>query len=180
MSEDTNNLTTSFLSMSLYIMTGGREEASLPKDTRGAAVMWLWLLKAGKIYHPQSQKNCYWSRQEYDLSLCACVLNCFSRLTLCNSMDCSPPASPVHGDSPGKNTGVGCHVLLQGIFPTQGLNPGLLHCRQIFYSLSHQGSPRILEWVSYPFSGVSSQLKNQSRVSCIAGRFFTSWATILQ
>ena len=36
-------------------------------------------------------------------------------------------------DSPGKNTGVGCHFLLQGIFPTQGLNPGLLHCRQILY-----------------------------------------------
>ena len=44
-------------------------------------------------------------------------------------------------DSPGKNTGVGCHFLLQGIFPTQGLNPGLLHCRQILYQLSYQGSP---------------------------------------
>ena len=38
-------------------------------------------------------------------------------------MDCSLPGSSVHGDSPGKNTGVGCHALLQGIFPTQGLNP---------------------------------------------------------
>ena len=48
-------------------------------------------------------------------------------------------------NSPGKNTGVGSHFLLQGIFPTQGLNPGLLHCRQILYILSHQGSPvRIL------------------------------------
>ena len=44
-------------------------------------------------------------------------------------------------DSPGKNTGVGCHVFLQGIFPTQGLNPGLLHCRWILYRLSYQGSP---------------------------------------
>ena len=44
-------------------------------------------------------------------------------------------------DSPGKNTGVGCHFLLQGIFPTQGSNPGLLHCRQTLYHLSHQGSP---------------------------------------
>ena len=44
-------------------------------------------------------------------------------------------------DSPGKNTGVGCHFLLQGIFPTQGLNPGLLYCRQILYQLSYQGSP---------------------------------------
>ena len=44
-------------------------------------------------------------------------------------------------DSPGKNTGVGCHFLLQAIFPTQGLNPGLPHCRQILYHLSYQGSP---------------------------------------
>ena len=48
-------------------------------------------------------------------------------LTLCNPMDCTPPGSSVHGNSPGKNTGVGCHFLLQGIFPTQGLNLGLLH-----------------------------------------------------
>ena len=60
--------------------------------------------------------------------------------TLCDPMDCSPPGSSVHGDSPGKNTGVGCHALLQGIFLTQGLNPGLLHCRQILYCLSHQVS----------------------------------------
>ena len=45
-------------------------------------------------------------------------------------------------ESPDKNTGVGCHALLQGIFPTQGLNPGLPHCRQICYHLSHQGSPK--------------------------------------
>jgi len=45
------------------------------------------------------------------------------------------------GDSPGKNTGVGCHALLQGIFPTQGSNPALPHCRQILHHLSHQGSP---------------------------------------
>ena len=47
-------------------------------------------------------------------------------------MDDSPPGSSVHGDSPGKNTGVGCHALLQGMFPTQGPNPGLLHCRRFF------------------------------------------------
>ena len=61
--------------------------------------------------------------------------------TLCNSVDCSPQGSSVHGDSPGKNTGVGCHALLQGIFPSQGSNPGLPHCWQILYYLSHQGSP---------------------------------------
>ena len=48
-------------------------------------------------------------------------------------------------NSPGQNTGVGSLSLLQGIFPTQGLNPGLPHCRQILYQLSHKGSPRILE-----------------------------------
>ena len=45
-------------------------------------------------------------------------------------------------NSPGQNTGVGSLSLLQGIFPTQGLNPGLTRCRQILYQLSHQGSPR--------------------------------------
>ena len=68
--------------------------------------------------------------------------------TLCDPMDCSPLGSSVHGDSPGKNSRVACHVLHQGIFPTQGSNPGLLHCRGILYWLSHQGSPRILEWVA--------------------------------
>ena len=57
--------------------------------------------------------------------------------TLCDPMDCSPPGSSVHGDSPGKNTGVGCHSLLQEIFPTLGSNLGLLHCRQILFCLSH-------------------------------------------
>ena len=75
-----------------------------------------------------------------------------------------------------QNTGVGSPSLLQGIFPTQGLNPGLPHCRQILYQLSHQGSPRILEWVAHPFSSGSSQPRNQTGVSCIAGRFFTNWA----
>ena len=61
--------------------------------------------------------------------------------TLCDPLDCIPPGSSVHGDSPGKNTGVGCYALLHGIFPTQGSNPGLLHGRQILYR--HQGSPTI-------------------------------------
>ena len=56
-------------------------------------------------------------------------------------MDCSLPGSSVRADSPGENTGVGCHALLQGIFPTQGSNPDLPHCSQILYHLSHQGSP---------------------------------------
>ena len=64
------------------------------------------------------------------------------RLILCDPMDCSLPGSSVHGDSPGKNTGVCCHALLQGFFPTQGLNPSLLYCGWILYCLSHQGSPQ--------------------------------------
>ena len=59
--------------------------------------------------------------------------------TLCDPVDCSPPGCL--WDFPGKNTGLGCHFLLQEIFPTQGLNPGLLHCRQMLYRLRHQESP---------------------------------------
>ena len=69
--------------------------------------------------------------------LCLVAQSC---LTLCNPMDCTPPGSSVHGDSPGKKTGVGCHAL-QEIFPTLGSNPGFLHFRQILYSLSHQRRP---------------------------------------
>ena len=86
-------------------------------------------------------------------------------------------ASLLHGDSPGKNTGVSCYALLQGIFPTQGSNPGFPHCRRILYRLSHQGNLRILEWVAMPSSRGSSRSRNRTRVSRIAGGFFTSWAT---
>ena len=85
--------------------------------------------------------------------------------TLCKPMDCRPSGSSVHGDSPGKNIGVGCHALLQGIFPTEGLNPDLPHCRWILCHLSHQGSPRISEWVAYAFSRGSSRPRNWTRVS---------------
>ena len=77
-------------------------------------------------------------------------------------------------NSPGQNTGVGSLSLLHGIFPTQRLNSGLQHCRWILYQLSHKGSPRILEWVAYPFSRGSSRSLNCTRVSCIAGGFFTN------
>ena len=79
-------------------------------------------------------------------------------------------------NSPGQNTGVHSLSLLQGIFPIQGLNPGLPHCRWILYQLSHKRSSWILEWVAYPFSSRSSWPRNQTRVSCISGRCFTSWA----
>jgi len=83
-------------------------------------------------------------------------------------MDCSP------WNSPGQNTGVGSPSLLQRIFPTQRSNPGLLSCRQVLYQLSHKGTPRILERVAYPFSSRASPPRNQTRVSCIAGGFFTN------
>ena len=72
---------------------------------------------------------------------------------------------------PGQNTGVGSYSLLQGIFPTQGSNPGLPRCRQILYHLSHSGSPSILEWVTYPFSRGSSRPRTQTEVSHMISQY---------
>ena len=94
-------------------------------------------------------------------------------------------------NSPGQNTGVGSLFLLQGIFLTQGSNPGLplyrwilvqlshkvshftggFLYRWILVQLSHKGSPRILGWVAYPFSRGSAQPRNWTGISCIAGGF---------
>jgi len=105
-------------------------------------------------------------------------------IAICDCESCSVVSNSLwpHGlyspwNSPGQNTGVGSHSLLQRIFPTQGWNPGLPHCRQILYQLSHKGSPRIPEWVAYPFSSGSPQPRNPTGVSHIAGRLFTHWAT---
>ena len=76
--------------------------------------------------------------------LCLVAQSC---LTVCDSMDYSPPGFSVHGDSPGKNTGVGCHALLQGIFLTQRSDSGLLQCRRILYQVSYPGSPTY--WILY-------------------------------
>ena len=78
-------------------------------------------------------------------------------------------------NSLGQNTGVGSLSLLQGIFPTQGLNPDLPQCRRILYQLSHKGRPRILEWVAYPFSSRYSRPRNWTGVSFVAGGFLTNW-----
>ena len=96
---------------------------------------------------------------------------------LCESCSVVSDSLSPHGlysprNSPGRNTEVGSWSLLQGIFPIQWLNPGLPHCRWILYELSHQGSPRILEWVAYPFSSRSSQPRYQTGVSSIAGELF--------
>ena len=146
----------------------------------------MWEVRQGRapwrcIYGPLSGANtkepAHW-REDHPLLLIWSVLCLVDQLctTLCDPMDCSPPGSSAHVASPGKNTRVGCHALLRGIFPTQGLNPGLQHCRRILYCLSHQGSPRILEWITYSFSRGSFWPRNRTGVSCIAGGFFTSWA----
>ena len=78
-------------------------------------------------------------------------------------------------NSLGQNTGVGSLYLFQRFFITQGSNPDLLHCRWILYHLSHKRSPRIPQWVAYPFSSRISQSRNWTGVFCIAGGFFTNW-----
>ena len=72
-------------------------------------------------------------------------------LTLCDPMDCSPAGSSVCGILQARIVEWVAILFFQGIFPTQELNPGVLHNWQILYCLSHQGNPRILEWVAYPF-----------------------------
>ena len=90
-------------------------------------------------------------------------------------MDCSLPGSSVHGILQAR-------ILEWVAMPSsrdleaKGSNPGLPQCRQILYCLSHQGSP-ILEWVAKPSSKGSSQPRDRTQVSCIAGGFFTIWAT---
>ena len=66
-----------------------------------------------------------------------------SHIRLCDPMNCSLPGSSCSWNSPGKNIGVGSHSFLHCIFLTHGLNLGLLHCREILYHLSHQGSTYI-------------------------------------
>ena len=97
-----------------------------------------------------SPANSMWERAELQSScweemtlepsavLCLATQSC---PTLCDPKDCILPGSSVHGDSPGQNTRVGFHALLQGIFPTQGSNPGLPHCRQILLSSKPPGKP---------------------------------------
>ena len=90
-----------------------------------------------------------------------------SRSVVSDSLTVAHQAPLSIGDSPGKNISVGCHALLQGIFPTQGSDPGLLHCRWILYQLSLQGSPRILEWIAYPFSWIFlTQESNRGLLLC--------------
>jgi len=116
-----------------------------------------------------------------DGPICRCTptwrwsCECESRLVLSDSL--RPHWLYSAWDSPDQNTGVGSLSFSRGTFPTQGWNPGLPHCKQILYQLSHKGSPRILEWVAVPFSSGSSQPRDGTQLSCMAVRFFTNWAT---
>ena len=83
-------------------------------------------------------------------------------------------------NSPVQNTGVGSLSLLQEIFPTQELNSGLLHCRQIIYQLSLKGSPRILEWVAHPFSSILTQELNEGLLHCRQILYQLSYKGILK
>ena len=82
-------------------------------------------------------------------------------------MDCSPRRLLCPSNSPGKNTRVGCHSLLQGIFQSQGSNPGLLHFRRIFYHMNHQGSPSLLI-LRLSFQSLKSLLSEKTNSSAQA------------
>ena len=120
---------------------------------------WQWLLESKILYfslnpvcqssviHDAVSKNSLQTQGHLDLSpvsssgsftvlLCLVAQSCVWLFATPWTV-CSPPGSSVHGDSPGKNAGVGCHALLQGIFPTQVSNPGLPHCRWILSPMIH-------------------------------------------
>ena len=84
------------------------------------------------------------------VGLCLVAQSC---LTLCDPAVSSPPGFSVHENSSGKNTGVGCYAFLQGIFPTQESNQGVLHCKWILYQLNHEGS-LLMSIVSFTISSV--------------------------
>ena len=106
-------------------------------------------------------------------SSCIVVLCLATQLcpTLCNPMDCRPPGFSVHGDFPGKNSGEDYHALLQGIFPIQGSNQGLPHCRQMLQHLSHKGRPGActagenVNWYSHCGEECAGSLKTRNKTT---------------
>ena len=113
---------------------------------------------------------------------CGCVLSCFSHVRLCATLWTVARQVPLSNwDSPGMDTRVGCHALLQEIFPTQRSNPGLLRCQQILYHLSHEGSPGLLDtqkrkrleepWKDPRNSGTALRLTSES-VGCESGLWY--------
>ena len=98
----------------------------------------LWS-QVGCGWNARMMSNDWWEGSRWEQHESEVTQSC---RILCDPMDCSLNSgqAPPPWDFPGKNTGVGCHFLLQEIFLTQGLNPGFPHCRQTLYHLSHQGS----------------------------------------
>ena len=124
------------------------------------------IMKESKIQKTSRRSSCFKARWKWKLLSC---------VRLCNPMDCSLLGSSVHGILQARILVSVAIPFCRGS-PKQGLNRGLQHCRWILYQLSHQESPRILEWVACPFSRGSSWPRNRTRISCIAGGFFTNWA----
>ena len=106
-------------------------------------------------------QNCWIAKVLWSslLSICMCALS-RSVVWLFVTSCAVALQDPIHGDSLGKNTRVGCHTLLQGIVPTQGLNPDFLHCKQILYCLSHQQSPFSIGYTTFWTSLVAQTVKN--------------------
>ena len=129
---------------------GSPPGSHVPGILQGRTLEWVAisfsnLLDDSNVWHSLLQKlaNALASQQSNQWGPRSCV----SRSAVSDSLrphGLQPTRLLCPWDSPGKNTGVDCLSLLQGIFPTQGLNPGLPHCRQILYQLSHQGSPHPL------------------------------------
>ena len=96
----------------------------------------------------------------------------------CSVVSDSLPSQGLYSpwNSPGYNTGVGSLYLSRGLSQPSDWTQISHIAGEFFYQLSHKGSPRILEWVAYPFSSGSSWPKNRTGISCIAGGFFTNWA----
>ena len=141
----------------------------LPKSSRTEQ-------RAGLVVVKEAASQTHWSGQTLLLEAGSAALESESERHSVMSHSLQPHGLYSPWNSPGQNIGVGGLSLLQGIFPIQGSNLGLLHCRWILYQLSHKGSPGILEWVAYPFCSGSFQPRNRTRVSCLTGGFFTNRA----
>ena len=134
-----------------FLAIQGTLKSLLQHHSSKASILWCSVFFMVQLSHPYmtTGKTIALTRWTLVSKVMCLLFNILSRLLclvaqscliLCNTMDYRPPGPPLHGDSPGKNTAVGCHTLLQRIFPTQGSNPGLPHCRWILYHLSHQGN----------------------------------------
>ena len=169
-----------FPSLSLSAHTDTIFESDSSPDTSYLPAKYsplLWYIFHNTITHPSSKTQCwdclldssvyssfcFWSSSSMDLIP-------WSPIVKCQSLSCIWLCNLCPLDSPGKNTGVGCHSLLQGIFPTQGSNLGLLHCGRILYQLSHQGSP-ITTTLTRPYSSLSCFLLAVQPLTCLAAPF---------